>query len=603
MATTGVKYATRYLGGDSRWSYGKNITDSNYTNYGSQGQGTDEQLAFIAGYDFSSIPDNAAITGYTVQLRGCGNSTLSSRKFTLGYQFVYDVAGRSLGENYGRVTSYTEIGEKHYFTQLANASTTPVTYSYTSQGTDSGEIQWMNQHLDYLKSGNFSIGLPCANAYVYWVTMSIEYSTSSTITTDVTPSGSGSVSGGGSYASGATATLTATPSTGHRFVQWQDGNTSNPRTITVSGDATYTATFALNSYTVSTDVSPSWSGSVSGGGTYNHGANATLTATPAIGYQFVKWSDGNTSNPRTVTVTAAATYTATFALKSYVVSTAVSPSGSGTVTGAGTYNHGSTATLTATPATGYEFVKWSDNNTSSSRTVTVTAAATYTATFQLKTYTIYLKDDEGNLLGSVTATHGSSPVITATPTKQSSGGATYTFREWNTEQYGGGTAYALNELPEATKSVIYYAQFDVTYATARIISVTTTPNPVASGQGFVITVVFEEGEEEEEEMAYRVPFTVTNTNGEYTVTTTSEFSNVRTAVLNDKTIEAKVDFCGMFTAFLSCRIAFSGQGVINTLIFSGTVPMDGNPKCLAITWNVLNETNVELYTLETLQGE
>lgn len=53
----------------------------------------------------------------------------------------------------------------------------------------------------------------------------------------------GTVSGGGSYASGATATLTATPKSGYRFVRWNDNNTQNPRTITVTGNATYTAYF------------------------------------------------------------------------------------------------------------------------------------------------------------------------------------------------------------------------------------------------------------------------------------------------------------------------------------------------------------------------
>jgi threonine aldolase len=38
-------------------------------------------------------------------------------------------------------------------------------------------------------------------------------------------------------------TLTATPYYGYHFVQWQDGNTSNPRSIEVTADATYTATF------------------------------------------------------------------------------------------------------------------------------------------------------------------------------------------------------------------------------------------------------------------------------------------------------------------------------------------------------------------------
>ena len=53
----------------------------------------------------------------------------------------------------------------------------------------------------------------------------------------------GTVTGGGQYAQNATATLTATAKEGYKFVKWQDGNTTNPRTITVTKDETYTATF------------------------------------------------------------------------------------------------------------------------------------------------------------------------------------------------------------------------------------------------------------------------------------------------------------------------------------------------------------------------
>ena len=53
----------------------------------------------------------------------------------------------------------------------------------------------------------------------------------------------GSVFGGGAYEAGTEATLTATPNEGYRFVSWQDGNTDNPRTVTVTADATYIATF------------------------------------------------------------------------------------------------------------------------------------------------------------------------------------------------------------------------------------------------------------------------------------------------------------------------------------------------------------------------
>ena len=64
-----------------------------------------------------------------------------------------------------------------------------------------------------------------------------------TITVTSANESMGSVSGGGEYAFGTVATITAIPNQGYRFVSWNDGNTDNPRTITVTEDATYIATF------------------------------------------------------------------------------------------------------------------------------------------------------------------------------------------------------------------------------------------------------------------------------------------------------------------------------------------------------------------------
>lgn len=64
-----------------------------------------------------------------------------------------------------------------------------------------------------------------------------------TITVNSNNTSWGTVSGGGSYPAGATATLKATPRSGYSFERWNDGNTSATRTITVTGNATYTATF------------------------------------------------------------------------------------------------------------------------------------------------------------------------------------------------------------------------------------------------------------------------------------------------------------------------------------------------------------------------
>ena len=60
----------------------------------------------------------------------------------------------------------------------------------------------------------------------------------------------GSVTGGGEYPMGYSATLTATPKNGCVFVGWSDGNTDNPRTVTVSGEASYIAQFAKSSYII-----------------------------------------------------------------------------------------------------------------------------------------------------------------------------------------------------------------------------------------------------------------------------------------------------------------------------------------------------------------
>ena len=64
--------------------------------------------------------------------------------------------------------------------------------------------------------------------------------------------------------------------------------------------------------TISTEVSPQGSGTVTGGGTYEYGTTVTLTAKPNSGYKFVKWSDGTTTATKTVTADSNFTTTAYF---------------------------------------------------------------------------------------------------------------------------------------------------------------------------------------------------------------------------------------------------------------------------------------------------
>ena len=85
----------------------------------------------------------------------------------------------------------------------------------------------------------------------------------------------------------------------------------DPAIVAVTGDATYKATFSsvVNVYTISVSAI---NGQVIGGGEYQYGATIDLTALPNEGYVFDQWSDGVKDNPRTITVTGDAEYTALF---------------------------------------------------------------------------------------------------------------------------------------------------------------------------------------------------------------------------------------------------------------------------------------------------
>lgn len=197
----------------------------------------------------------------------------------------------------------------------------------------------------------------------------------------------GSVNGGGSYASGTSITLTATAATGHHFVQWQDGNTDNPRTVVVVGDATYTATFAVDRYTIAVQPNNPSYGHVSGGGTYDYMQPVTLTATPYTGYRFVGWSNGVTTTPYSFPAVEDVNLTAIFQAEEdpteyYTLTVVSADPAMGTVEGGGVYAEGETVTISATANSGYHFVRWQDGNTSASRNVTVTSDATYTAYFE-----------------------------------------------------------------------------------------------------------------------------------------------------------------------------------------------------------------------------
>ena len=85
--------------------------------------------------------------------------------------------------------------------------------------------------------------------------------------------------------------ITAVPVAHYHFSKWNDNNTANPRTIYMpSQNTTYTASFAIDQHTLTVNSNNTNYGTVTGGGTYNYGATATIKATPKTGYHFSKWN-------------------------------------------------------------------------------------------------------------------------------------------------------------------------------------------------------------------------------------------------------------------------------------------------------------------------
>lgn len=221
-----------------------------------------------------------------------------------------------------------------------------------------------------------------------------------------------------------TCVIEAVPKAGHKFKRWSDGNTNEKREIILSEgvlDAhsvtlAYTAEFEALPYTIT--VNAEKNGTVEGGGTYLYGSVATLKAIANTGYKFKQWSDGVTENPRSITVTSNAAYTAIFEIKTYSVTTNSSPAHGGTTSGDGIYNYGTVQTITAIPATGYKFTKWSDGNNNNPRQIAISDdinGVIYTAVFEAIVYEIPVSGENGLVETHGEKTYNTTVAITATP--------------------------------------------------------------------------------------------------------------------------------------------------------------------------------------------
>ena len=175
--------------------------------------------------------------------------------------------------------------------------------------------------------------------------------------------------------------LTANPDYGYHFTQWSDGNKENPRTFVLTQDTTFTAEFAKNTYTITTESSnPQW-GTTAGDNSALYLEEVEISAIPNYGYHFVQWDDNNTLNPRSFTLTQDTTFAATFAKNVYTIT--LNNAEHGSISGGTSAEYLDEVTLTANPDYGYHFTQWSDGNKENPRTFVLTQDTTFNAEFAI----------------------------------------------------------------------------------------------------------------------------------------------------------------------------------------------------------------------------
>lgn len=236
--------------------------------------------------------------------------------------------------------------------------------------------------------------------------------------------------------SGTQVTAVAPPN--YHFKQWSDGVTTASRTDTnpegLTGSITVTAQFEHDACTLTYIAGEH--GVIDGNAaqTVAYGGNGTqVTATPALGYHFVSWSDGKTTASRTDTgVTSDISVTATFAINTYTLTYTAGSHGAltGDLNQSVVYG-GSGTQVIATADERYHFVKWSDGVITSYRTDTnVVKNIDVTAEFAINKYKVTFKDYDGTVLKTQSVEYGSDAAPPEDPEREG-----YTFNGWDGEYY------------------------------------------------------------------------------------------------------------------------------------------------------------------------
>jgi hypothetical protein len=289
-------------------------------------QPVSQTLSIGSPLTLATTANGAPPLGYQWRLNGNNLPGANSSSYALSSFQQTNAGGYTLvvTNSYGSVTSLTATA--------VMATGTPVTIGASvSPGTTAGYIVGTGSYstgqnviltavpnscysfVNWMDSNGSIVSTSPSLAFVASVnrTLTANFAFNSyVISASASPAAGGSVAGGGTYNCGSSITLTATANFGYQFSGWTEGfvevSTTPTYTFSASANRTLLANF---SPIVTLLVSPTNAGTV----TYSVvQTRVTISAQPNNGWKFTTWSDGFPLNPRNITATAGAVYTADF---------------------------------------------------------------------------------------------------------------------------------------------------------------------------------------------------------------------------------------------------------------------------------------------------
>jgi uncharacterized protein (TIGR02145 family)/uncharacterized repeat protein (TIGR02543 family) len=423
---------------------GRYVTGSTVSIKGNTGNLVKTGYVF-AGWNMADNGSGVAYAEGTSLIMGTKDVTLFARwtqnaTFTVTYNGNTNTSG-AVPTDLGKYETGATVTVKSNAGNLVKTGFTFLGWATSASGT-----------VEYKGEETFKIGTSDVTLYAIWKQNTTFKLTITSTNGQVVISPNATV-----FDSGTIVTLTPVPSSNYHFSGWNGAlsGTANPATITMNSAKSVIANFeanAPNTFALTVLVPNGTVQKTPDQTQYDSGSVVTLTAVPDAGYQFTGWSGGitGTTNPSSVTMNAAKSVTANFALKTYALSVTAS---NGSVTkspNANSLDSGTVVTLTAVPDAGYQFTGWSGGltGTTNPTSVMMNAAKSVVANFAPKAYTLSIVATNGSVSKSPDANSYDSGIVvmlTAVPD------AGYQFTGWS----GGltGTTNPTSVTMNAAKSV------------------------------------------------------------------------------------------------------------------------------------------------------